>query len=175
MLSAHHQQRYSEALLAHAALATDMYGDWGVHAAVVATTVLAVGACVTLHYEALSWLSRRLGASAAPHTHGRRRVLYGIFGVLSVHVAEIWVFGLAFYLLEAAGASFGVIHGIATGSLVDHVYFSAVTFTTVGFGDVIPSGPLRFLAGTEALTGFVLITWSASFTYLEMGRFWRRD
>ena len=175
MLSAHHQQRYSEALLAHATLATDMYGDWGVRAAVVATTVLAVGACVTLHYEALSWLSRRLGASAAPHTHGRRRVLYGIFGVLSVHVAEIWVFGLAFYLLEAAGASFGVIHGIATGSLVDHVYFSAVTFTTVGFGDVIPSGPLRFLAGTEALTGFVLITWSASFTYLEMGRFWRRD
>jgi hypothetical protein len=27
----------------------------------------------------------------------------------------------------------------------------------------------------EALAGFVLITWSASFTYLEMEKFWRAD
>jgi hypothetical protein len=43
----------------------------------------------------------------------------------------------------------------------------------VGFGDLVPSGPIRFLSGMEALTGFVLIAWSASFTYLEMERFWR--
>jgi hypothetical protein len=47
-------------------------------------------------------------------------------------------------------------------------------YTTVGFGDVSPVGPIRFLAGTSALTGFVMITWSASFTFLEMERFWRR-
>lgn len=152
-----------------------VYGDWGVNLAVVAVTVLAVGVCVTLHYEVLSWLSRRLGAQEHGGDHRRRRVLYGIFGVLSVHVAEIWIFGLVFYLLQATSTSFGHIQGIAAGSLADHVYFSAVTFTTVGFGDVIPAGPVRFLAGTEALTGFVLITWSASFTFLEMGRFWRRD
>jgi len=34
---------------------------------------------------------------------------------------------------------------------------------------------MRFLIGTESLTGFVLITWSASFTCLEMEQFWRRD
>jgi hypothetical protein len=34
-------------------------------------------------------------------------------------------------------------------------------------------GAIRFLAGTEALTGFVLVTWSASFTFVEMQRFWR--
>ena len=43
-----------------------------------------------------------------------------------------------------------------------------------GFGDVAPVGPIRFMAGTMALTGFVMITWSASFTYLEMARFWRK-
>ena len=52
-------------------------------------------------------------------------------------------------------------------------YFSAMTFTTVGFGDVYPLVPVRFLAGTETLTGLVLVTWSASFTFLEMARFWR--
>lgn len=152
-----------------------VYADWGVNLAVVLVTVLAVGLCVILHYEALSLLSRWLGRLDHLDGHRRRRVLHGIFGVLSVHVAEIWVFGLAFYLLQVSSPSFGHIQGIAPGSLVDHVYFSAVTFTTVGFGDVIPAGPVRFLAGTEALTGFVLITWSASFTYLEMHRFWRRD
>jgi len=33
---------------------------------------------------------------------------------------------------------------------------------------------LRFLSGTTAITGFVMIGWSASFTFLEMQRFWRR-
>lgn len=55
------------------------------------------------------------------------------------------------------------------------MYFSAITYTTVGFGDFVPTGPVRFLAGTEALTGFLLITWSASFTFLEMRRYWGRD
>lgn len=37
-----------------------------------------------------------------------------------------------------------------------------------------PQGAIRFLAGTEALTGFILITWSASFLYLEMEQYWRK-
>jgi hypothetical protein len=37
-----------------------------------------------------------------------------------------------------------------------------VTFSTVGFGEMWPVGAVRFLCGLEALTGFVLITWSAS-------------
>jgi Ion channel len=50
-----------------------------------------------------------------------------------------------------------------------------VTFTTVGFGEMWPLGAIRFLCAVEALAGFVLITWSAAFTYLEMQRFWRSE
>ena len=35
------------------------------------------------------------------------------------------------------------------------------------------SGTIRFMVGTQSLVGFVLISWSAAFTYLEMDRFWR--
>ena len=52
----------------------------------------------------------------------------------------------------------------------DHLSFSYAAFTTVGVGDIVPTGPLRVLAGMEALTGFVLITWTASYLYLEMTR-----
>ena len=35
-----------------------------------------------------------------------------------------------------------------------------MTYTTVGFGDVVPLGAICFMAGVEALTGLVMITWS---------------
>src|SRR3546814_10713646 len=80
----------------------------------------------------------------------------------------IWVFGaFAWGLLAIPGV--GHVAGTDTLGLLDAVYLSAVTFTTVGFGDLAPVGPIRFLCGMEALSGFVLITWSASFTY-QIGR-----
>ena len=98
-------------------------------------------------------------------------MLYAITCVLVLHVAEIWLFALAIWALlmwPACGAiGAGPLH------LFDLVYFSATTYTTVGYGDLSPVGPVRFLSGTEALAGFVMLTWSASFTYLEMERFWR--
>jgi len=148
------------------------YDHWEVNFAVAGATALVVGLCVLMHYEGLSLLSRGL---VRLHGKARRHVLRGIFGVLVLHVLEIWVFGLALLALSMLDPRFGQIHGIDPHSVFDYVYFSAVTYSTVGFGDVIPTGPLRFLVGTEALAGFVLITWSASFTYLEMQRHWKRD
>jgi hypothetical protein len=53
------------------------------------------------------------------------------------------------------------------------VSYSAIVYTTVGFGDIVPVGPIRFMAGMEGLTGLVMITWSASYAFLEMHRDWR--
>ena len=139
------------------------------HAAVVVATLAALSACVLLQYEYLvavwRWLSTHGG-------HRRTKVLYGIGAVLLLHVIEIWIFGTMLWMLlrwEATGA----LAGEETLGFFDHIYFSAICFTTVGFGEIWPTGAIRFLAATEALAGFVLITWSASFTYLEMERFWR--
>jgi hypothetical protein len=59
------------------------------------------------------------------------------------------------------------------GGFVDFFYFSITCYTTLGLGDVFPSGAMRIVAGIEALNGFVLIGWSTSFTYLAMERFWK--
>ncbi len=151
-----------------AALPAADYQHWNVNAAVVLTTMVMICACVLLHYEVLSLLSQWL---ARLEGRRRRRVIFAIFGVLSVHIAEIWIFGFGYTLL-LLGPAFGQAHGL-DGGVLDYVYISAMTFTTVGTADAYLSGPIRFLAGTEALTGLVLITWSASFTFLEMERFWR--
>jgi hypothetical protein len=148
-----------------------MYSDWSVNALVVAVTALVVSAVVLLHYEGLNIVSRYL--ATRHERQPRRKVLYAVLSGLSLHVAEIWVFGLTLWLLiHTAGA--GHVQGAEPLLLFDAVYLAATTFTTVGFGDLAPVGPIRFLSGSIALTGFVLITWSASFTFLEMERYWRR-
>lgn len=89
-----------------------------------------------------------------------------------LHIAEIWIFGVGLWavlLLPDAGQ----IAGQGRHALLDSIYLSAVTFSTVGFGDLAPVGSIRFLLGTEALLGLMLITWTASFTFLEMERNWR--
>lgn len=138
------------------------------NAAVAGATAAVVLASVLLHYEGLVLGSRGLARLGG---HRRIKVLYGITWVIGLHVLQIWLFAVAYWgLLQWPDA--GSI-GAAPLGLLDAVYFSAATFTTVGYGDLAPLGPIRLLAGTEALTGFVLIAWSASFTYLEMEQFWR--
>jgi hypothetical protein len=140
-------------------------GNW----VVVASAILIVALCVVAHYESLTACGRYLPLLS--HRR-RRRVLILIFVVLVTHVAEIWLFGLGYFLL-ARNPALGSLAGLPTAELPDYVYFSAMTYTTVGFGDAVPIGAIRFLAGMEALTGFVMITWSASYTFLEMQRDWR--
>jgi hypothetical protein len=146
-----------------------MYQNWLANMAVAGATIVAVVLSILTHYEGLIGLSKALGSKAR---HQRIKVLYAILSLLALHVVEIWLFGLALWSVlrwpECGGIPAHAPH------LFDAVYFSAVTYSTVGYGDMIPVGPVRFLAGTESLVGLVLITWSASFTYLEMERFWRR-
>lgn len=129
--------------------------------------------CVLVHYEVLRMLSGTLSKLKQLH---RTRVLVLIFGLLTTHVFEIWIFAIGFGLLDGT-ADFGTIAHVEfapeTSTWLDYVYFSFITYTTVGYGDLVPRGPIRFIAASEALTGWVLLGWSASFTVLEMQRFWR--
>ncbi len=136
---------------------------------VVLLTVGIVIACVVLHYESLSWLTTLLKRI---QLKPRRHILLLIFAILLLHVLEVWIFGIGYYLLISNEGHGSLVANHLIGFL-DCIYYSAVCFTTLGLGDVIPTGAIRFVTGTEALTGFVLLTWSASFTFVEMERFWR--
>ena len=84
---------------------------------------------------------------------------------------EIFLYAAAFYVLvENFGA--GTLGSTNPSTFTLYLYFSSETYTSLGYGDVAPGGPLRMLAGMEALNGLLLIGWSASYTYLAMERFW---
>lgn len=127
-----------------------------------------VAFAVVIHHEALNalfWLSQK--------RQFRRNigVLVGVFGALVAHVVEIWMFAVGYYYMYHA-PMFGTLEGNFGGAMLDCVYFSFTTYTSLGLGDVAPLGDLRFTVGLEALTGLVLITWTASFLFLKMQRYW---
>jgi hypothetical protein len=138
---------------------------------VVLSTVGVIGLTVAVHYSVLLRCAKFL-----PSLTIRRppRVMILIFIVLVAHVFEIFLFALAYYALASFG-HFGAIAGNPEpDSIMDYAYFSATVFSTLGFGDLAPVGPLRLMVGMESVTGLVLIAWSASFTYIEMQRDWPR-
>ena len=144
--------------------------------AFLVTLVTSIGA-VMMHYESFIVFGRLVGKSSVSH---RRRMLVMVFGLLIVHIIAIWGYGISAWWLVAGGwwlvekNNVGYLTGYETFSFLDYIFMSAVTYTTVGYGDIVPMGPIRFLYGTQALVGFVLITWSASFAFIEMQRNWNR-
>jgi len=131
---------------------------------------IVVAIVVLIHYESLNVLAKVRVRSTAHH---RLRLLLDVFGVLLVHCLEIWIFACVYYgLMQLNGfGELELLSGAAI-TLADCVYYSFTTYTTLGYGDIVPLGGLRFLAGIESLTGLVLITWSASFLFLQMQRHW---
>jgi hypothetical protein len=134
----------------------------------LALGLIVVGGVVFLHYEAL-----HLVAVTMPkvHIHHRPKMLMVIAAAIAAHMVEIVIFALLYYVLEY-WFGLGTLEGDTDGHLWDFIYFSSTCYTTLGFGDIYPVGPLRTIAALESLLGLVLITWSASYTYITMREFW---
>lgn len=129
---------------------------------------LIVAMVVGIHYEMLNWLSIKVPVLTV---RNRSRVLFALMGAIFAHLVEIGLFALAYYFIIYY-QKMGALEGNFDGSLRDCFYFSITTYTTVGYGDIAPLGDVRYLAGLEALLGLVLITWTASFLFVEMQKFW---
>ncbi|GAB3253052.1 potassium channel family protein [Chitinimonas naiadis] len=138
---------------------------------VLLACLLLVALTTVFHYEILRALSAGLPRLPIP---SRSKLLVVFFAAFGAHALEMALYGTALFgLVHYAGA--GMLNGPAGFSLTSCLYFSAETYTSLGFGDLTPSGPVRLLAGAEALNGLLLIGWSASYIYIAMERFWRMD
>jgi len=52
-------------------------------------------------------------------------------------------------------------------------YFSAVTFTSLGYGDVVIVGTWRMLSAIQAMTGLLVFGWSAALLFAIVQRVWQ--
>jgi len=133
------------------------------------SAVLLVVATTVIHYEALRLLGAGLRRIEMP---ARSKLIIVILATFVAHAVEMLLYGLAFIGLVAWLG----IGGLGDGqhlSFGQTLFFSMETYTSLGLGDIVPTGPIRMLVGAETLNGLLLIGWSASYTYLAMERYWR--
>jgi hypothetical protein len=124
-----------------------------------ATCLMAV--CVAIHAGGTSILLRSLRQSARPSlafwSSTSLFVMVATWLIL-LHLTEVTVWAL-FYLWKNA-----------MPDLQAALYFSAVTYTTTGYGDLtLPEG-WRIVGGIEALTGILMCGWSTAFFFAVVNR-----
>ena len=74
-----------------------------------------------------------------------------VLGLFILHTIEIWLWAAAFVWVGAVG------------NFPDALYFSTVTFSTLGYGDIVAAPDWRLFAAFEAMDGFILLGWSISY------------
>jgi len=135
----------------------------------VVLSFLLGSASALIHFEALKLLSDFLPQATMIET--RAKVLVALSGAMVSHLFQIALFATAYHLLRDS-FNLGGFHGHFKDAFSSFFYFSIETYTSLGIGDIYPAGSLRLVTGIEALIGLLMIGWTASYTYIEMRRYW---
>ena len=120
-----------------------------------------MAACVVIHAtgvtSALRW--------ARPHPGTLRPFLSWTW--LFVRLAA-WI--ILFHLIEITVWALLYAWKGAMPDVQSALYFSAVTYTTTGYGDLVLPQEWRLVGAIEALTGILMCGWSTGFFFAVVGR-----
>jgi len=116
---------------------------------------LMVVMTVLIHLIGLATLMRMLRS----HTRIFRKLtimpltllLAATIGILAIHTVEIWLYAILYLQLGAFS------------HFEQALYFSTVTYATIGYGDVVMAHQWRILGAIEGATGIIMLGWSTAF------------
>jgi hypothetical protein len=117
------------------------------------TVAIHVGGIVAL----TAWLRSRFLPILGPETFSTilaiRLIVFTVYGAFFLHAIEIWSWAFLYLLLGQFD------------SLERSVYFSTVTFTTLGYGDITLEPRWQLLSGFEAINGVVLLGVTTAYVF----------
>ncbi len=131
-----------------------------------------VAITVAIHALGTAFLVRYLANTFLDRTGhwGSKRVLTALMlaalVLVFLHALEIMVWAGVYKLLVPVGE---------LASFETAVYFSFVTFTTLGYGDITLSEGYRLLSGIQALNGILLVGWSTALMFAVVQKTWEID
>ncbi len=132
-----------------------------------AVSSLMVVFCVVIHGLGLFGLNRALRTEASIERlqridplspRGTAFTLGVVIAMLALHGIEIWLFALAYIVLGAIP------------QLEPALYFSTISYSTVGYSDVHITPEWRLLGAFESVLGIFLLGWSTAFFFRMIGR-----
>lgn len=136
-------------------------------AAQFAVSAAMVVLCVAIHGVGLFSLSRAMQTEASTERlrnidplspRGALFTLSAVIAMLALHGVEIWAFALVY-----------LATGAVTG-LENALYFSTISYSTVGYNDAHIGTEWRLLGAFESILGMILLGWSTAFFFRMLGR-----
>ena len=114
------------------------------------------------------------------HASGVTHALRRLRRVISSEAAGFWwstwicirlaVEMIGWHLVEISAWAFLYVWRSAIPDMQSALYFSAVTYTTTGYGDLVLPPEWRLVGGIEALTGILMCGWSTAFLFAVVSR-----
>jgi hypothetical protein len=132
-----------------------------------AVSSLLVVFCVIIHGFGLFGLTRALRSETSVErlrqikSFSPRGVLFTlsiVVAIIGLHGVEIWAFALV-YLVT------GAVQGLEPS-----LYFSTISYSTVGYNDAHIAENWRLMGAFESMLGIILMGWSTSFFFRMLGR-----
>ncbi len=128
----------------------------------IAIGVFIIGITILIHgYGTIFWvklLSRKYKKKQNSSLNKKTvwLLIYTAIFLLSLNFMEAIIWGFAYYILP----------GITEfDTLEKAIYFSLVTFTTLGYGEITIHSTNRILAGLEAMNGVLLLGWTTAIMF----------
>lgn len=132
-----------------------------------AVSSVMVVLCVTIHGFGLFGLSRLMRTERARERieqinplspRGTIFTLAIVIAIVILHGAEIWLFAFVYLALEA-------VHNFEQA-----LYFSTISYSTVGYSDLHILPDWRLLGAFESILGVILMGWSTAFFFRMLTR-----
>lgn len=123
--------------------------------------------CVLIHGLGLFGLNQamRTEASLERIQHITPLSPRGALFTLGVVIAMLALHGIEIWLFAAAYMASGAIAELETA-----LYFSTISYSTVGFSDIHIAPEWRLLGAFESVLGIFLLGWSTAFFFRMIGR-----
>ena len=133
---------------------------------------LGVGAamialCVIIHGLGLFTLQKAMHGEAADERfrnleplslRGTIFTLLTVFALIFVHFVEIWLFAFVYDFIGALP------------NFHESLYFSTISYSTIGYGDESIAHQWRMVAALEGILGVIMLGWSTAFFVRVLGR-----
>lgn len=132
-----------------------------------AVSTVMVVVCVVIHGLGLFSLNRAVRSEASVERlrqidplspRGAAFTLGTVLAIIMLHGLEIWAFALTYLALGAIP------------SVEDALYYSTISYSTVGYNDTHIAAEWRLLGAFESILGMILLGWSTSFFFRMLGR-----
>lgn len=126
-----------------------------------------IAVCVVIHGMGLFTIQRAISGERMTKRFETLRplsvtgagfTLIAVFAIIFIHFVEIWLFAFLYDYL-------GALH-----SFSESLYFSTISYATIGYSDASIHDEWRMVAALEGVVGIILLGWSTAFFVRILGR-----